>query len=168
MHNFAELIDAQLLVAETLDHRYQGKKFEHIKAMPAKQKGKRMEEIVAQVYLKLDHQVQKPQSTDYDLLINGKPCEITGATQVKGGDHFSFLQIRPLQQYDILVFAMFYPEQLVVMEMTKQRVLELIANRTFRKQHGGNSAESGTYCYYGTPESLAQLGATYLEAAHGI
>lgn len=163
MSIFVELIDPDLLKADAPDPRYLGSVFQEIKPLPARQKGSRMEQIVACVYSGLGHQVQSACSGHHDRVINGARCEIKGATLVKNQHLFSFLQIRPSQNYDILIFAMFYPDDLVIMEMTKQRVLELIADKTFAKQHGGNDAESGTYCYYGTPDTLALLGAKRLE-----
>lgn len=167
MSILTELIDPELLKADTPDPRYVGSIFSEIKPLPARQKGSRMEQIVACVYGRLGYQVQNAGSSDYDRVINGARCEIKGATLVKNQHLFSFLQIRPNQEYDLLIFAMFYPDDLVIMEMTKQRALELIADKTFSKQHGGNSAESGTYCYYGTPDTLALLGAKRLENLNG-
>ena len=131
--------------------------------MHAKQKGKRYEEITECVVRKLGHIVSKPINTDHDRIIDGFKVEIKGSTLNKNTDNFSFLQIRPDQDYDKLYFTMCYPNELVIMEMSKEQVLKNIQNGIFKKQHGGNKAESRTYLYYGNRESLSNIGAKFLQ-----
>jgi hypothetical protein len=57
---------------------------------------------------------------------------------------------------------MFYPHQLVIMEMTKDQVVKQIDAGVFKKQHGGNKAESRTFLYYGNRETLIALGASVI------
>jgi hypothetical protein len=159
MLNFISLIDDAFLQPEESDHRYDDSPFFHLKHMMPKQKGKRFEQIVESVYRKIGYDISARTSSDHDNIIDNLKCEIKGATLVKGKDIFSFLQIRSDQDYDELVFAMFYPHELVIMKMDKPLVKKLINNKTFKKQHGGNKAESGTYCYYGNKETLEALGA---------
>ena len=40
---------------------------------------------------------------------------------------------------------------------------QAIKDGKMKKQHGGNKAESGTFCYYGNRETLAALGAVELK-----
>ena len=156
------LIDANLLIADEVDHRYINSPFMNLKLMHAKQKGSRYEMITECVLKKLGFDVKKPKSTEYDRIINNYRCEIKGSTLNKNTTNFSFLQIRPDQDYDKLVFSMFYPDELVIMEMDKEIILKNIASGVFKKQHGGNKAESRTYCYYGNKESLSSHGATVI------
>lgn len=153
------LIETKLLVAEDPDERYIDSPFVHLKALSAKQKGSRYELITSQVLRAIGYDVQKPLSTDYDRIVDGFKCEIKGSTLAKNTDKFSFLQIRPDQEYDKIIFTMFYPHELVMMEMTKNVVLSNIDSKIFKKQHGGNKASSGTYCYYGNKETLHEIGA---------
>ena len=153
------LIDSTLLQPEAEDPRYVNSPFRNLKPLHAKQKGKRFEMIVADVYKKLGHGVRKAENTDHDRIVDGYKNEIKGATLVKGKQIFSFLQIRPDQDYEKMTFAMFYPDDLVMMEMNKAQIKKCIADGIFKKQHGGNKANSGTFCYYGNKETLTELGA---------
>lgn len=153
------LIDPALLEPEVEDPRYAGSPFRALKTLHAKQKGARYEKITECVLRAKGHTVEKPDSTDYDRKVDGQRVEIKGSCLGKGGDNFSFLQIRPDQIYDKIMFTMFYPDRLVIMEMTKTQVLARIADGTFKKQHGGNKGNSRTYLYYGNADTLATLGA---------
>lgn len=161
--NMLDLVDPALLKEEQEDARYEKSPFRQLKKLLPKQKGGRYENITECVMRKLGYTVEKPLSTDHDRIINGKKVEIKGSTLNKNTDHFSFLQIRPDQDYESMYFVMFYPNELVIMEMTKDVVLENIRNGKFKKQHGGNKAQSGTYLYYGNRESLLDLGATLVQ-----
>jgi len=161
--NLISYVDRNLLVEEIEDLRYANSPFRNLKKMHAKQKGKRYEEITEQVLLKLGRDVRKPTSTEHDRIVDGLKIEIKGSTLNKNTDHFSFLQIRPNQNYDAIYFSMFYPESLVIMSMTKQVVKDNIKLKIFKKQHGGVAANSGTYMYYGNCESLENIGAIYIK-----
>jgi len=154
-----EMISEELLQPEDRDTRYDKSVFKHIKSMGAKQKGKYYELITEDVMKKLGYNVENPKSTEYDRIIDGVKTEIKGSTLNKGTDVFSFLQIRPDQDYEELVFSMFYPDKLVIMKMDKELTLKHINDNKFKKQHGGNKGNSGTYCYYGNEETLLKLGA---------
>ena len=79
----------------------------------------------------------------------------------KGSDYcFSFLQIRPRQVYDRIVFLAIYFDRIELYEMTKAEVVAAINEGIFKPQHGGKSGDSGTFCYNGTME---KLGATPVE-----
>lgn len=159
MKKLIEMIDQNLLAPEDRDTRYDNSPFKHIKAMGAKQKGKYYELITENVLSKLGYSVRKPESTDHDRIFNNIKTEIKGSTLNKNTDHFSFLQIRPAQDYAELMFTMCYPDKLVIMKMDKATVFKNIQNGTFKKQHGGNKADSGTYMYYGEEKSLSKIGA---------
>jgi len=159
MKNLIEMIDPKLLEPEDRDTRYDNSPFKHIKAMGAKQKGKYYELITENVLSKLGYSVRKPENTEHDRIFNNIKTEIKGSTLNKNTDHFSFLQIRPSQDYAQLMFTMCYPDKLIIMKMDKEIVLQNIQNGTFKKQHGGNKADSGTYMYYGEQKSLSMIGA---------
>lgn len=157
--NKIDLIDKSLLVPEEEDYRYSNSPFSHLKRLSAKQKGKRYELITDQVLKALGYDVRKPQSTDYDRIVDGFRCEIKGSTLSKNSINFSFLQIRPKQDYDKIIFSMFYPSEFVMMEMSKDVVLINIDAKIFKKQHGGNKGSSDTYLYYGNKDTLLKIGA---------
>lgn len=160
--NLLKFVDAELLVEEQEDPRYANSPFRYIKRLQAKQKGKRYEAITRSVMKKLGFNIQSPESSDHDMLVDGERVEIKGSTLNKGTDRFSFLQIRPDQEYDKMYFTMCYPDELVIMEMDKATILENIRLKHFKKQHGGNKANSRTYLYYGNKETLEQIGATFI------
>ena len=161
--NMIQLIDADLLVEEKLDERYVNSPFKHLKNIPAKQKGSRFEKIVSNVMTKLGYTIQKPENSDHDLIINGVKVEIKGSTLAKNKNHFSFLQIRPDQDYHLMMFAMFYPNELVLMEMEKEQIKKNVQSKTFKKQHGGKKGGDETYLYYGNKETLLTIGATFVK-----
>ena len=161
--NMIELIDAEFLVEEKLDERYVDSPFKHLKPMHAKQKGSRFEKIVSGVLTKLGHTVRKAENSDHDRIINGVKVEIKGATLVKKKNLFSFLQIRPDQDYCLMMFAMFYPNDFVLMEMKKEQIVKNVELGIFKKQHEGKAGSSKTYYYYGTKETLLTIGATFVK-----
>ena len=163
MRNLLEHIDTELLAEEPEDPRYADSPFRHLKKMHAKQKGSRYEKITECVLGKIGYDVVKPDSTDYDRIIDGHKVEIKGSTLIKDKNKFSFLQIRPDQDYDFIYFSMFYPDRLVIMAMTKDKIKENISLKIFKEQHGGEGADSGTYYYYGNAESLEKIGAYYID-----
>ena len=159
MKNRIDLVDSKLLVEEKEDPRYIDSPFRNLKNLHAKQKGKRYEQITEQVLKKMGKRVGRAVNTDHDRIVNGKKVEIKGSTLNKNVNHFSFLQIRPDQDYDLLYFSMFYPDGFYIMYMDKDTIMQNVKRGTFKKQHGGNKAESGTYLYYGNKETLARIGA---------
>jgi hypothetical protein len=133
--------------------------------MQARTKGARFEHITRDVLRKQGHTVGKRLNAGHDAVVNGSKDEIKGSTlnlDTKNEDKFSFMQIRPDQDYDRILFVMFYPNDLVIMHMDKALVLQLITSGVFNKQHGGNSANSRTFMYYGNQHTLAALGAIYV------
>ena len=173
-----DTIDKSLLQNEEMDVRWFTSPFRELKHLHAKQQGKRYEEITRSVLEQAGYKIATHTDTDYDMVMDGKKCEIKGSTVIKGhNDKFSFLQIRPEQQYDELVFSCFYFDKLEIYKISKQRVMELVElgrddnNKgkrgrakkgetkptvvaRFKKQHGGNDAESGTFCYHGNPKDF--------------
>ena len=79
---------------------------------------------------------------------------------MQNDDRFSFLQIRPNQEYDATFFVMLYPNEISILKMSKEQILSNIDAGHFKPQHGGKTGNSGTYCYYGEKKSLLMLGAT--------
>jgi hypothetical protein len=162
------LIDKKILLPEQVDLRYKDSVFVHLKTLTPKQKGKRYELITEFALKTKGYKVEKPKSTDHDRIINGYKCEIKGSMLNKNSDIFSFLQIRPKQDYDKIIFSMFYPFEMIVMEMSKENIIINIENKTFKKQHGGNKAVSNTYMYYGNRETLLNIGAKELDENHSF
>jgi hypothetical protein len=161
--NLIEHVDHKYLNINVSDPRYANSVFRSLKELPPKQKGKFFELIVSDVLTKIGFSVKPPVNTDHDRIVNSVKVEIKGSTLAKGCPNFSFLQIRTNQDYDKLLFAMFYPDELVLMEMSKEDVAKNIESGVFKKQHGGNKGESGTYCYYGNKETLLLIGGEIID-----
>jgi len=159
--DYAWLVDENLITADIMDPRWEDSPFFKLKCMKAKQAGSRYEKIVENIYINAGRDVAAPTSTEYDRIIDGLDTEIKGSMITKGSDNkFSFLQIRPKQSYDQVLFLAIGFETITLYTMTKAEVLEAIEAGIFKPQHGGKKGNSGTYCYNGTMENL---GATPVE-----
>ena len=112
---------------------------------------------------KLGHKYDKRTSSDNDAIFDGEKYEIKGSMLNSGTNNFSFLQIRPNQDYDKIIFALFYPDDLVLMEMDKNTIKNNIEKNVFKKQHGGQKGESNTFMYYGNRETLLTIGAKIIQ-----
>lgn len=151
----SHLIDTELLTEDIIDPRWESSPYYKLKLMKAKQAGSRYEKIAKNILEKLGHNVEKPTSTDHDCIVDGKKMELKGSMVNKGtDDRFSFLQIRPAQDYEVIGFLCIYFDRVEFHTMTKDEVLAKIEQGVFGKQHGGNKANSGTYCYNGAIENL--------------
>jgi hypothetical protein len=144
----------QLLEDVDIDIRWTSGPFMGLKLLPPKAKGKRFEQISHSVFEQRGMLVEKPETSDHDRIVNSEKFEIKGSTITKGTDGmFSFLQIRPAQDYQYLVLAAFHFDGTIkYYKMSKSTILEFIAARIFKPQHGGNAGNSGTFCYNGTLE----------------
>ena len=161
IEDYAWLVDEDLITADIMDPRWEESPFFKLKCMKAKQAGSRYEKIVENIYTNAGVNVEPPESTEYDRFIDGKRTEIKGSMITKGSDDkFSFLQIRPKQSYDQVLFLTISFERIELYTMTKDEVLDAIEAGIFKPQHGGKKGNSGTYCYNGT---MKNLGATPVE-----
>ena len=161
IYDFAPLIDNELIEADIMDPRWEDSPFFKLKCMKAKQAGSRYEKIVENIFTNMGIEVDAPESSDHDRIIDGEKIEIKGSMITKGtDDKFSFLQIRPKQDYDTVVFLAIGFHEINLYELTKKEVKEKIKEGIFKPQHGGKKGDSGTFCYNGTMEDL---GATPIE-----
>lgn len=144
-------LPSTLLAGSELDPRWAQGPFMGIKLMPAKAKGKRFEQIAEAILKRHGHSVDKPTNSDHDRIVDGEKFEIKGSTITKDTDDvFSFLQIRPSQDYDVLVLETFHFDGTIEFyRIPKSEIQSLIDTSVLKKQHGGNKANSGTYCYNG-------------------
>jgi hypothetical protein len=145
-------LPSSLLTESVVDERWSKGPFMNLKTMSAKTKGKRFEQIADFIFCEMGMEVRKAESSDYDRIVENHRVEIKGSTITKGSDDwFSFLQIRPNQDYDFLVLETFWFDGTVKFyRLNKKTVIDLIGAKIFKKQHGGSKAESGTFCYNGT------------------
>lgn len=147
-------IKQDFLKADDVDPRWKKSLFYSLKLLPAKQKGKRFEEISKSIIAAKGFKVGARNSSDNDFTVAGRGYELKGSTVTKGTDDvYSFLQIRPDQDYDYLVLTTFHFDNIITLyRIPKKDVIGLIKANVFKKQHGGQKAESRTYCYNGTTE----------------
>jgi hypothetical protein len=134
-----------------IDSRWFAGPFYNLKMLSAKTKGKRFEQIAQFVFESRCLVVDSPDSSDHDRIVSGEKLEVKGSTITRGTDDcFSFLQIRPDQDYDFLVLETFWFDGTIQFhKISKETVIKMIGLGIFKKQHGGNKAESRTFCYNG-------------------
>lgn len=151
-------LSAELLAGSEIDSRWANGPFMGIKLMPAKAKGKRFEQIAEIVLRQVGHSVDRALNSDHDRIVDSQKCEIKGSTITKDSDDwFSFLQIRPDQDYECLILETFWFDgTLKFYRLSKPEIRALIERGVFKKQHGGNKADSGTYCYNGSMRPFNQ------------
>ena len=139
-------LTANLLVGAELDPRWADGPFQGLKLMPAKAKGTRFEQLAQAIFENKGLLVQKSISSDHDRIVDGKKAEIKGSTITKGRDDwFSFLQIRPAQDYECLILETFWFDGTVKFhKIPKTNVLQLVEQNIFKPQHGGSDGDSGT------------------------
>jgi hypothetical protein len=147
-----------LLEDSAIDPRWMTGPFANLKSLSAKTKGKRFEEIAHYILNSKNFIVDIPENSDHDRVVNGSKFEIKGSTVTKGSDDcFSFLQIRPDQDYDTLLLETFWFDGTIkFFKLDKYVVMEMIQSGLFKKQHGGNKADSRTFCYNGTMKPFEQ------------
>jgi len=141
----------EFLDESLIDQRWSLGPFYNLKMLSAKTKGKRFEQIAQFIFEQKGLIVEKAKNTDHDLIVSGKKLEVKGSTITKDTDDcFTFLQIRPDQEYDFLVLETFWFDGAIkFFKISKEKVLDMIDAKLFKKQHGGNKAKSRTFCFNG-------------------
>jgi len=144
-------LPTELLAESVIDDRWLTGPFANLKLLSAKTKGKRFEHIAQHILRERGFIVTNPSSSDHDRIVDGSKLEVKGSTITKGSDGlFSFLQIRPGQDYDALLLETFWFDGTIKFyKVDKYVVLDMIEQGIFKKQHGGKKAESRTFCYNG-------------------
>jgi hypothetical protein len=131
--------------------------------MSSKKKGAAFEKLITEVLREKGYSVEKPKgSTDYDRLVNNKKVEIKGSMGwVTDGNitHYRFQQIRENQDYDIVMFAFFTPDEVIIKGCSKEVAMEKLSYQDEKgfyphNQHGGKRVNSGTFCVDTLPNQL--------------
>ena len=151
MNTESIVLSPDLLAGSDIDPRWATGPFMGIKLMSAKGKGKRFEQIASSVFTCRGMQVSRAINSDHDRIVDGRKFEIKGSTITKGTDDvFSFLQIRPAQDYEFLILETFWFDGTIMYHrIPKSDIALLIDRRVFKPQHGGSRGNSGTFCYNG-------------------
>ena len=139
---------------------YSDSPFTVYKDMSSKRKGKYFELLFEEYADNMGWKVQDPTNTDHDTRINGKKVEVKGSL-LWGTDasHFRWQQIRPSQDYDVIVFVAIYPNRIEFHAATKEVVTEFVQTpdkdgNFVHNQHGGKTKNSGTFFLDGFPEDF--------------
>lgn len=151
-------LDETLLTNTAIDPRWAQGPFMAIKLMLPKAKGKRFEQIAQAVFEHRGMTVKKPTNSDHDRIVDGSKFEIKGSTVTHGTDDvFSFLQVRPAQDYEYLILeAFFFDGTIKYYKLDKAAIQAYIEQRVFKPQHGGNRGNSGTFLYNGNLKPFEQ------------
>ena len=139
---------------------YNGSPFQIYKDMSSKRKGKFFEMIVAEYCENLGCVVERATNSEHDRIISMKKAEIKGSTLWEGHDElFRWQQIRPNQDYDIMIFLAMYPDRVDLFASKKKDVVDYVTKQDedgnfIHNQHGGKSVDSGTYFIQGKPSDF--------------
>lgn len=153
------ILPVELLSICDIDPRWYSGPFSNLKIMLPKQKGKRFEDITKYILGKKSAcQPIKSISSEHDFIWQNKKIELKGSMITKDtDDKYSFLQIRPDQDYDTLVLmCLSFYGSIVYYRLSKEEVKKNIDSGVFKKQHGGNKADSRTYCYNGNMKYFSE------------
>ena len=138
-------------LAEIEKCHYRNSAFQIYKHMSSKKKGAAFEAIVQEYCTQLGYTVTKPENSDHDRIINGKKVEIKGSMLWSGTNtHFRWQQLRPAQDYDVVVFLAIFPDRIEFYGATKDDVKNNLEVQNengewLYNQHGGKKVNSGTF-----------------------
>ena len=142
---------------------YSGSPIKLFQDMSSKKKGAAFEKLVTEILIEAGNKVTKPKgSTDYDRLVNDIKVEIKGSLGwVTDGEitHYRFQQLRASQDYDIVMFVFFTPDEVIIKGCTKEVAMEKLSYQDEKgffphNQHGGKRVNSGTFCIDTNPGEL--------------
>lgn len=96
--------------------------------------------------------VENATSSEHDGIFNGVKIEIKTNGSSYGGDklHINWAQIRPSQNYDLMVCQVITPNKVYYFRFTPNQIKQLIAVGKITGQHGGDAVNSGTYILSGS------------------
>lgn len=147
------------LVLPVINKKWDGGPFKNLPYYHAKQFGSIGEKIVETILSALNYDVARPNSTQYDRIINDRKTEFK-CSRINGmsDDRFSFLQIRPEQTYDDLLLCTFWFDGMVkIYKLSKTDIKEFIKLGIFKKQHEGKKGKGSTYSYNGNMDLFAKF-----------
>lgn len=147
---------------------YKDSKFKILKEMSSKRKGAVFEKIFEEYMIAHGHKLLKNLNSGHDRrfkLKSGKTVKYENKGSMlwgEDGDSFRWQQIRPAQDYDVMIFMAIYPHMIKFYYADKQDVSALVevqdANGDWiYNQHGGKGVNSGTFFLHGLPEDFPLL-----------
>lgn len=157
MIEYASSLDFQKMIdkIENLPARWLNSPALMLKRLLPKQKGAFMEAFCKQVLASRGASITDRLSPQHDFLMDGQKVELKGSTEtVKLQDEYTLLQIRPTDDYDLLMVILFSPESFTIAALSKPQLQKCIAQGLFYKQHGGARGDGYTYGFNGNPLKL--------------
>lgn len=147
------------ILNEHEDDYYLGSVFQPLKQLSSKKKGKYFEKIFEEYCISKGKKVEKPKNSDHDRIVDGLKVEIKGSFMWDNGTHFRWQQIRPAQDYDLMVFVAVYHSSIVFLYADKDTVKKYVEVQNdkgewIHNQHGGKRTNSGTFFLDGMPEDF--------------
>jgi hypothetical protein len=142
---------------------YVGTPFEALQALSSRSKGSKFEHLVQELFEGMGQKVRKPKNSEHDRIINGVKTEIKSSFGWIGDDgeitQFRWQQIRPSQDYEVMLFVAAYPDRLELYWADKEVVAAHVEVQNSRghwiyNQHGGKKVNSGTFFLDGFPEDF--------------
>tara|TARA_B100001175_G_scaffold233827_1_gene200254 strand:+ start:1085 stop:1621 length:537 start_codon:yes stop_codon:yes gene_type:complete len=141
---------------------YADSQFKPIKDLSSKRKGRFFEVLTEEYVENLGWKVSKPTNSDHDTIINGKKVEIKGSfLWVVDGQltHYRWQQIRPSQDYEVMIFLAVDPKNIRFYAADKQEVADFVtvqdSNGNYPyNQHGGMTVNSGCFRIDGYPKDF--------------
>ena len=141
---------------------YADSSFKPIKDLSSKRKGRFFEVLTEEYCENLGFSIDKPKNSNHDSVINGKKVEIKGSFRwVVDGEltHYRWQQIRPSQDYEVMIFLAVDPLNIRFYGANKQEVADFVtyqdANGNFPyNQHGGMTVNSGCFRIDGFPKDF--------------
>lgn len=138
---------------------YLDTKFEFLTRMASSSKGAIFEKYAISALKKLGYKVtkRKNKSTGHDCTVGNLKIEVKGSMLWSDGIQFSFQQIRPSQDYDMIIFVAVFPTGIEFWAGTKTEINKIILQRDENghykhNQHGGKKVNSGAFRLDGFPE----------------
>ena len=139
--------------------------FKLYKDMSSKRTGTVLEKIFEEFMVSKGYEKRKNYSSDHDrvFVMNGKEVkfEIKGSTLwgEYGEGRMRWQQIRPSQDYDMMVFIAVFPSSMNFYYTTKSEIIDFVEVQDENgdwpyNQHGGKKTNSGTFYIHGLPEDF--------------
>lgn len=157
MKNVKALLPLEYITLKALNPAWKNSWAKDLVRNPIKVKGKKYELITEHFLTYKGYDVRPRIHSSHDRIIDGKTAEIKGASSSNG--IFSFMQIRPKQGYQKLIFMAVHPDKVEFYEFDHKKVKRFITNGTFKPQHGGkenNGKLKDTYMFIGTLDRFSQ------------
>ena len=153
-----DLIPSELLQPTAKKKMWAESPFKDFESLHPKTKGGRGEQIAEAILSAKGEDVTPRCNSDHDIVVNGVTTEIKTSCMSEKGV-YSFLQVRPSQDYEQILFLCVSPQNIRMFFMDKETIMENIEEGALRKQHGGKKGDGITYLFYPTEQDLLDMGA---------